>query len=190
MPPWLPHCAETLGFLKHVEIGIGLGFTIVLIEIGEPFGNGSTEWVSPKWDDVKQNPSNNQPKSQSQTVKRYIYSINYNKTRNSKPTKSRKITRKSQKIVRFLVPGIKAPRSAVNSAKLGRHWTLLAMAPRAWPQLIFLDQRLIVVSWDFTVKKCDFHGILLWNIVVEWDFTMKNGDFMWFHQILPPTMVV
>jgi hypothetical protein len=56
--------------------------------------------------------------------------------------------------------------------------------------LIFLDQRLIVVSWDFTVKKCDFHGILLWNIVVEWDFTMKNGDFMWFHQILPPTMVV
>ena len=72
-PMTAPLCWDFFGFLKHVEIGIGLGFTIVLIEIGEPFGNGSTEWVKMGWCKAKQqNPSNNQPKSQNQTVKRTL----------------------------------------------------------------------------------------------------------------------
>ena len=161
----------------------------VLIEIGEPFGKGSNRVGSSKMGWRKAKPiKNNRPKSQRSDSKKdendSIRTITTSELQNQ--PNHEKSPGTPLEISGWFPSGIKAPRSALNSAKLGRHWTLLAMAPRALPHLgpeevvgILLWR--MVISWDLMIKNGAliwFSGNLRWRMVISWDLTINNAGFM------------
>ena len=167
--------------------------SIDMIDIGKPFQNRSTEWVSPTWHAVQPKPIQESPKlstSYSNQIVRNVRTLVQNSSNLSKTCKNHPRTPNP-------VPKNPLDRDTKVRRQQRQVWSPLDAAGHGtqrmtsvwfWVEEPFGPKVVVmVVWWDFTVKQLwfprDFYDILWWNMVVFMGF--YDEDWWLFFWILP-----